>query len=357
MRICFIITDVGDGGAQVQCIRLMQALQQMPGVEALLLYLHDGVQAGMLSDCTFRHERVAVRSNYDPRTIWRIHKRLRKFQPDIIMTWLQAADLFGFALQALDRRRAWIMTERDSRHPDDWRFRLRVAAGRKARAIICNSEAGAEYWRAHDIAVPLHVISNIVAVPPPRPGAAGGCANGVILSVGRLEGQKNPLVLTEAFCLLARQRPELRFEIIGKGGLSDGLAAMIAHHGVADRVNLLGYRTDARERICNARAVVTMSRHEGTPNVLLETVAAGVPAIVSDIPEHRAVLGDDYPFLVNDLEDPGACADMISRMLEVRPFTDADYRVARNRLEQMTAGNVAARYFEVFEKATAIRSQ
>ena len=82
--------------------------------------------------------------------------------------------------------------------------------------------------------------------------------------------------------------------------------------GVADRVELLGFRRDVPTLMSRARVLLSFSLHEGMPNVVMEAVAAGIPAVVSDIPEHRAVLGDDYPYYVRLAAPPEDAAAVIA---------------------------------------------
>lgn len=344
-HVCFLIPDLNDGGAQIQCLRLLEALQDRDDIEPSLIYLHDGVNSHRLESAHYRVRRLQVRSNYDPRNIPRIQSAIRDLQPDILFTWLHACDVYGFFLSMLNPHLPWLMAERGSSYPRELRYRMREMLGRHADAIVANSAAGRRYWEGLGAKGALHIVSNIVALSP---SSTAGARSRRIAMVGRLEPQKNPLVTIAAFCALAAQRPDLEFVVIGEGSLRSKIEAMILEAGMTDRIALLGFRDDAHDLIGSARLLVTLSHHEGTPNVLLEAVTAGTRAVVSDIPEHREVLGEDYPLFVADRSDPAACTAKIIAAL-TSGDQPGDYGYARDRLAQMSPEAVAERYVAIFQ--------
>lgn len=349
MRIAFIIPDLGDGGAQIQCMRLLNGLCALPGFEILLIYMHAGVNAHVLDGARCRVVHLPTRSNYNPYNVIKIARVLSDFKPDLLYTWLHACDVYGFFLKKFMRRCVWIMAERDSAYPREMRYMLRERLGRHADAIICNSVAGKKYWEGLGATCPLYFIPNIVRIPkaiPARPH------NAPIMYVGRLEPQKNVAVLAQAFIRLAMESPGLEFEIVGEGSQRNAIADMVQAAGVADRILLPGFRRDARDRIGGARLLVTLSNHEGTPNVLLEAVAADTRVVTSDIPEHRAVLGPDYPFMISDRTNVDSCVQGIRNAL-CRVEAPEDYAFATRVLTAMTMESVTRQYVAVFGELLA----
>lgn len=346
MRICFIIPGFGDGGAQKQGILLLNELQTRAGLDLHLIRFHPGeVHDGLL-----RTERLAVhtipaRSNWNPANIFRAWRLVRRLRPHILVSWLPACDIYAFAIRKLLPHIRWVMTERDSFYPPDLRFLLRRFAGRHADLIVSNSRAGDALWQRWAPQVPRHLVGNIV--PKVLLAARGQPKRFDVIHVGRLEPQKNVLVVAQAFALLARRRPELRFAFVGKGSLQTEVAKIIQEGGVADRFELAGFRRDVQSFIRESRVVVTMSNHEGTPNVMLEAVAENRPVLASAIPEHIDVLGPDYPHLIRERHDPELVATGIEAILGDPEATD-HLESARERLTGMAAQQIGDAYFAIF---------
>jgi len=347
-RICVIIPGFGDGGAQRQCIRTINALSLRPDVSVDLIYFYEGIHFPLIEKDRIQLHKVAVRSNYNPLVILKLHKIVRRLAPDAIMTWLHSCDVYGAALKRMNPDIAWVMTERDSRYARDFRFQLRRALGRHADGIIANSPAGREYWTSAGASCPITVVSNIVDLDLTSP-PADGIEDANVLYVGRLETQKNVESVVEAFCDLADRRSDLSFAVIGNGSQRSELENQVHSRGHIDRVRFLGFRRDAGDFIRRARVLVSLSHHEGAPNVVLEAIAAGTPVIASDIPEHRDLLGDEYPFYIAERKSGVKVAARIEMALESSDSAWAlDY--GRRVIKEMTADVIAAKYHNEIER-------
>jgi glycosyltransferase involved in cell wall biosynthesis len=103
-----------------------------------------------------------------------------------------------------------------------------------------------------------------------------------LLTVSRLEPEKNPLLLVEALRRLECERPgRYRLTWIGRGVLESRVRRRAAELGVAERLNLCGYvpfgpRLMALYR--RAHIFVLVSLTEGVPQVLVEALSAGTPS-------------------------------------------------------------------------------
>jgi colanic acid/amylovoran biosynthesis glycosyltransferase len=110
------------------------------------------------------------------------------------------------------------------------------------------------------------------------------------LSVGRLSEQKGHLVLLEALAILAREGLLFQMTIVGDGPLRDLLARRIKDLGLADRVELAGWKTNSEvaSLVRSSRALILPSFAEGLPVAIMEALAVGRPVIttyVAGIPE------------------------------------------------------------------------
>ncbi|MGH2952419.1 MAG: glycosyltransferase [Solirubrobacterales bacterium] len=115
-----------------------------------------------------------------------------------------------------------------------------------------------------------------------------------ILSVGRIDEEKNPLMLAEALARLCSDDPRWRLTVCGEGLLEDELRSRLAELGVADRAELRGYvdHEAIRDLYLTSHLLLHVSRTEGLPQVIIEALAAGLPVVATDVGGIREAVGD-----------------------------------------------------------------
>lgn len=102
----------------------------------------------------------------------------------------------------------------------------------------------------------------------------------IILFVGRLDPQKNPLFLIDIFREIKKKQDSILI-IIGDGYLRDKINARIKEYKLEDSVKLLGTRNDVNELLQAADFFVLPSKFEGLGIVLVESQAAGLPTFTT----------------------------------------------------------------------------
>src|SRR5688572_23768923 len=118
----------------------------------------------------------------------------------------------------------------------------------------------------------------------------------LLVFVGRLDRQKDPTLLLEAF-LLARQRePDLHLVIIGDGALRAALESKIHAAGIGSAVRLLGAVPGHRIAgiLKGSDLFVLTSAYEGMPIAVLEALATGLPVVATDVGEIRLVVKEGF---------------------------------------------------------------
>ncbi len=101
----------------------------------------------------------------------------------------------------------------------------------------------------------------------------------LVAGVFRLSDEKQPLVFFEVVRRAMLKAPDLHAVIAGVGPCEGELRAAITHANLTDRFHLLGRRKDINVIMSSATVLLLTSRHEGTPNVLLEAQSLGCPVI------------------------------------------------------------------------------
>jgi glycosyltransferase involved in cell wall biosynthesis len=106
-----------------------------------------------------------------------------------------------------------------------------------------------------------------------------------LLSVGRLEAEKNPLLLADILRELRAQEPRYRLVVCGEGVLEPALRSRLKDLGLADHADLLGYipfDAGLLDVYRTSHVFLHVSWTEGLPQVLFEAWACAVPVVATD---------------------------------------------------------------------------
>lgn len=151
----------------------------------------------------------------------------------------------------------------------------------------------------------------------------------VVISIGRLAPQKDPLALVEAFAKVRSEQPA-RLVLVGDGELRPAVEDLVNRRGLTADVELLGLRDDVTELLVGADAFVLSSRWEGLPRAVLEATHAGLPVVATDVGGVSEVLEDGVTGWLVSAGEQGALAAALRELLQ--DPSEAERRVAAARL-------------------------
>lgn len=103
-----------------------------------------------------------------------------------------------------------------------------------------------------------------------------------IVTIGRLENQKNQSLLIKAFSIIYKKYPDYVLKIYGKGSLKEKLLKLIKELKLEDKVYLMGNSKNVLNEIKDSSLFVLSSDYEGLPNALMEAMVIGLPCISTD---------------------------------------------------------------------------
>jgi glycosyltransferase involved in cell wall biosynthesis len=180
-----------------------------------------------------------------------------------------------------------------------------------------------------------HNSVSLIAVPPAEELAALKISLGiprdalVILAVGRLSKEKGHRDLVSAVAMLRTARPSLGFRllILGEGPERQALEQTASALGVAGHLLLPGQQKNVRPFYGIADVFVLPSHSEGSPNVLLEAMAARLPIVATAVGGSVELVSDGETALLVNARDPEALCMAIERLLCDRALAD---RLAAN---------------------------
>lgn len=170
----------------------------------------------------------------------------------------------------------------------------------------------------------------------------------VILIVGRLSREKDHLTLLEAVRRLpAGLAPHL--VIVGEGPEQQRIDARIRKLELSHSVTLTGQRNSAEPYYGIASLAVLSSWREGSPNALLEAMAAGVPVVATNAGGVPEMVTSGESALLVDPGDAGRLAESIERVLEDRDLASRlASRAKQLVLERYTPEQRTRRLIEIY---------
>ena len=203
-------------------------------------------------------------------------------------------------------------------------FRAQAAAFRWCDAVVCNSQAGADRLSSAGVArEKLAVIGNAMpsaVFEPAVPALARSKAPRVTMIARMNAHYKNHAGFLRIAAEVHKQLPETEFLLVGDGPLRAEIEQLSASLGLGDRVLFLGDRRDIPAILASSDLSVLTSDSEGLSNVLLESMAAGVPVVAYAVGGNPEIVSNDRGALV-PAGNESKFASAVCRIL-----SDADVR-------------------------------
>ncbi len=319
-RVLLVIDSLRGGGAERYVADLAIALRSR-GWDVEVACSASGVRAARLhaSDIPVN---VLVGSLVEQRLSLRYVLALRRLvargRYDVVHAHLYASA--AAAASAVPRDTPLVLTEHSEAPWRSWRARAmsRWFYCRAARIVAVSTAIRDLLVDVYSVPpADIQVLPAIPAIPvrPPAPQPGGG-RSAVVGFAGRLSPEKGVDVFLRAASIVAGVVPEARFVVIGDGRLRGELEALATDLGLLeDRVRFLGFRDDAADLIAGLDILAVPSRSEGTPLVVGEAMAAGVPVVVSRVGGLPDQVTHRRTGLMVDPEDPEGLATALVSLL------------------------------------------
>jgi glycosyltransferase involved in cell wall biosynthesis len=331
------------------------------GVEQLVVVL-DGTGARAVTfdaEVAFLDGGARARWRAQPRTVARLRSVVHRWRPDVIQAHGGEALLYATLAGAhpVVYRKIGGAHPRFSRRP----FRaLYSQMLRRADRIVAVADA-MRLEVIERFGVPPSRVTTIPHAVDPRRIAPTrtraetrarlglSAASPVVMSLGALTWEKDPLMALSAAAPTLDARSDAVHLFVGDGPLRDRLVEEIRDLGLGDRVRLLGVREDVGDLLAASDVLLLSSRIEGLPGCIVEAGMLGVPAAafaVAGVPE---VVSDGETGL---LAAPGDVTDLAEKLraliddetLRAR-LGGAARAVCSSRFE---IGSVAPRYLDTY---------
>jgi glycosyltransferase involved in cell wall biosynthesis len=333
--VALVVSNLEYGGAQRQVVALANHLNASGG-DAVVVSLSPYVPlASALQGPSSRLHVVEKRHRLDLTVPWRLARLLRKLRVEVTHAFLVDAEIAARLAGALYPRTAILGSERNADYTPQWRHRIPLRLTRPwCDAVIANSNAGKRFQQ-RVMGVPgdaLHVVHNGVDLErfAPREGARAREETGLAPNVpvvgmfASFKTQKNHPMFFRMAHRVQERHPGAVFLCVGEAlhlgrQGSDTYAGrmrdLVRGLGLEGAVRLVGNQDDLPPWYASCDVTVLTSYREGTPNVLLESMACGVPVVATDVADNKLVVGQEAGFVVAP-DDDQAMADRVSDLLD-----------------------------------------
>ncbi|HET7425394.1 MAG TPA: glycosyltransferase [Gemmatimonadales bacterium] len=328
MRILFLSTSMGMGGADSQLLTAAEELQTR-GHDVFIVSLTAlGPMGERARALGIRTESLEMaRGVPDPRGFLRLLRYVRGWRPDVVHSHMVHANLMARALRLATPLPVLVSTIHNIYEGGP----LKMAAYRLSNGLVDHmtiiSEAAAERFIRERIVPPelLTVVPNGVDADLYRPVAPevrqarrqslGLGERFAWLAVGRFEVAKDYPNMLRAFAQVHAHEPGAVLLLVGRGALQAETEALARELALGDSVRFLGVRNDVPELVSAADAYVMSSAWEGMPMVLLEAAAGGLPIVTTRVGGNQEAVLDGESGLLVPPQDSDALGSAMLRLM------------------------------------------
>ena len=343
-RLALVIPTMDRGGAEKQLALLAENLPRDEFDVHVILLTRDGPRSESLRSQGIPVTVIGKRFKADPSALFRLKRFFKQLSPDIVHTWLFAANSFG-------RAAAWMagvpVVIASERCVDPWKgwwhFSIDRFLSRRSAAITTNSAGVKAFYVDHGIDKDLfRVIPNGIPERTTQPISREVAFDrlGVpterrlVLAVGRLWPQKRYRDLIWAGELIASTRDDTTLIVIGDGPKRSELLRFRDAVTTPNHVAFVGARDDVDQLLPHADLFWIGSEYEGQSNSVIEAMQAGVPVVASDITGNRDLVIHDQTGRLVKLGDRAAFARESLDLLENPGDAQRLAEAARDRISK-----------------------
>ena len=349
MRIVHVIDSMEVGGAEVIVATLCRIHRQMGHDPSVVCLYATGALGEQLRSEGISVECIGQMST--PALIWRLFQRLRLLNPDVVHCHNAMATIAGAWVGKL--RGATVISTRHGLVAPPHKIRREIKfsiTGRACDWVVGVCDATVKNLRSLPFARGLRMTRIYSGAPIAGPsGERQKNDLFTLVSVGRLVALKDFETSLRAFAAAHSRLTATRLIIVGDGPQAPILKSLANELGVAADVLFTGETTDIWQHLQVADAFLMSSRSEGLPIALLEAMAGGLPAIVTDVGGMSEVIRLTDSGLIVPVGDHRAMAEAIVRLAQDRPLRQRMRAAATSAYQNcFTPEQMAERYLGLY---------
>lgn len=221
-------------------------------------------------------------------------RHITQYKPDIILSFLTPYNMLA-CLACTGLHVKLVVAERNDPNYLKGGFLMKFIRNllyNRANLLLMQTTYGKSCYPKH-LQNKSKVIPNPIIMPCEYVGSAlYSVKDNRVVSVGRLDAQKDQKTLIDAFAIFSKSHPDWVLEIYGDGPLRSTLEAHIQSLNLTRKVFLPGTSNQLWEKIKGARIFVLSSIAEGMSNALIEAMCLGLPVISTKVAGSADIIDD-----------------------------------------------------------------
>lgn len=327
-KILCLIDSLGPGGAQRQLVGLASFLKEKGYDVKVFFYDDDRFYADLLESrgVPFVYLEKARGTAF---RLWYVARFLRRAKPDVVIAYLETPAICASFARLFNKRFKLIVSERNTTQHTGAKERIRFNLFRIADYVVPNAYSQEAYVRANFPALmdKIVTIPNFVDlehfVPPVKRSRR---ETPEIMVAASIWPSKNTVGFIDAVAELKARG--YRFHVSWYGlnkthiDYISQCRQKIEALEVGDCIELKEKTPRIRERYQDADYFCLPSFYEGTPNVICEAIACGLPVVCSDVCDNsRYVVERENGFLFN----PGDTESIVAAFERLLALTEEEY--------------------------------
>ena len=320
MKIVCLIDSLGPGGAQRQLVGLAVLLKQRGYDVSVVIYYKDLYFEDILISEGITCEYIETGGRKLSR-IGAFAKYVRKSEPDVVIAYLETPSIIACLAHLFNKKFKLIVSERNTTQETGWKERLRFKLFEQADYVVPNAFSQGDYIKKRFVKLAARTVTipNFVDLdyfePKPHPREE----TPEIVVAASIWQSKNALGLLDAVKILADKG--LQFHVSWYGISSkwldylDACNKKISILKIDKYIDLLEKTKDIRDKYQTSDFFCLPSFYEGTPNVICEAMACGVPIACSRVCDNGLYVHEGENGVLFDPLSPEDMAAKIERML------------------------------------------
>ena len=356
LRVAIVTASLGLAGAEKQAFYIAKSLAEA-GIAVRVYNLSRGGEYEEALREMHVESRCFGWAPSFPLRLALLVSSLRSFRPNII----QSVHAYTNAYSALAGRIlgavsvGGLRSDLTSCLAENGRFARRLLT--LPDGIAVNSKSAVEELRNAGLVdlKRVHFLPNAIDLETYPVSTARGCK---AIFVSRLLPSKRPDMFVRALAQARMKAPELTGVVVGYGREEERVRKLAEELGLLpSAVTFLGFRDDIASLLQQASMFVFCSESEGTPNVVLEAMAASLPVITTPAGDAAEIVEQAEAGFVVKFGDVEAAAEamvQLARSPELRRKLGSAGRtfVARTRASSELAGRLLTIYRDVARRST-----
>ena len=300
IKILYIIDKLDTGGAQHHLLQLLRQIDRNKFKPYLCCLLYEGELIDKVKDLGVSVLTLDIKRIYTASGISGLIKLkgfIKKEAIDIIHTYLFSANILGNLAAKLAKAPLIISGRRDTglHREGKWQHRQaykvahsladKVFAVSNAVKDIIHTHEGVNLKKIITIYNGIDANTDDADIDTTKKKAELGINSDdkVIGMIANLSWVKGHDYFFNAAQLISQEMPDTKFLIIGDGLLKNKLKEKVKSLNLEKKVLFLGRRTDIGELLKIMDVSVNASYSEGMSNTILESMAAGIPTVATDV--------------------------------------------------------------------------